>query len=444
MVSRSGFAALALTCAACGPTNIVLSLPPGLSPDGAVIFVVEVIDAPPKLIAAQASTRRLLSLDIDPHKSVRITALAYPSALSAYQINEGELATVSPERCGARPLPPQATLHDLELVDGESSGWRSQSSAPAALAPVRIEGPCPCSAFEVTHTTELPTSIRAFFRDGDEQTLLMDSRGGFSTLDTAGQITALPTATIAPDGTLRAVTQEPSGALWLAVDDVLWRGSPQAGFTRMSTLVDHTIRDMEGGMGAQGFELFATTIEGELLQVAPGAPRVLVRAQNPAINPSQIGRVVWLGPGHAAATEHEAYAMFWVQDGREYARIEFPIFSGGTEFFAAIPGLGLIAISPLSRVFQVQDFDFKELPNTPEFGPTKTILPFEGGFLYAGDSGALQQYLPEVGFCPTQPLQDQPRILGVARRGTQLIAVVVAPGAPQMQVVFLKPRPLQE
>lgn len=423
MSSRACFAALACVLIGCGPADLRLLPPSGLPTDGALFIVVESRNEPTFVVGEHADTPRLLSVDLDPDGPVTLTVMHTDEGLDELNLSPGRIQGVAEDRCGARLLPEQSTLHDLTIVNGAASDWAVRSERPAILQDLRIDGPCPCSTFELAETVRSNHNIIAYFGEDEQGELLMHPRG-FEQLGLDGQLSTVATSTRIPNDPLRTVARDSSGGIWLGARRTLWRGLPDGDFVVMRTFDDNDgLLHMDGGEGPNGYELFATTESGRLLQLLPGPERELLPSATSVVDPMQPGRISWIGPGHVVTMQVGTADLVWVQDGVEYRRVAVTVESGGLLRMRAIPEFGVVAVTRLNRVLYFSDSSSGELKGAPDMAETRILSPFPGGFVYAGDSGYIQQYHRDLGFCPPQAVPGFPRILGFSSLGERWMAL---------------------
>lgn len=441
-MARGGLIA-ALVCAlgACGPADLRLPLPTGLPTTGALFVVVQTPDAAPSIRVDHADTRRLLSVDIDPAGPVTVTVLHTERTLEELDLSPGPVPTVELERCGAQGLPAQSGLRSLEVSDGVASSWSTLTSLPSQLRSLRIDGPCPCSSFNVAQTIRSDHLVTAYFARDDGSVLLMNG-GGFERLSPAGQLSPVVTSTQIPSANIRTVAQDSDGSIFLGTSNRLWWGSPAGGFAVARSFADDNLLQMAGGLGPDGYELFALTELGRLIQLRPGPETEILPPATAIVDPSQPGRIAWLGTQHVVVMQAATADLAWVRDGEEYRRVSVPVETGGLFRLSAIPGLGAVAITRNNRVLYFPDSGLRELKTAPPMAETRILLEFPGGFVYAGDSGYIQQYHQDSGFCPLQMLTGLPRILGLSVLGDRWL--VLGPGSSGGTLLrIIEPRPIE-
>ncbi len=423
MWSRACLGALACILGGCGPADLRLLPPTGLPTTGALFTVVQGPQEPAFVIGEHADAPRLLSVDLDPDGPVTLTVMHTAESLDDLGLSPGRIQSVAEDRCGARALPTQSNLHAITIVNGAASDWTVPSGLPPILQTLRIDGPCPCSGFALDQSVRSNRNIIAYFGDDGQGELLMHP-SGFERLSLDGQLTTVATSTSIPDDPLRTVARDSSGGIWLGARRTLWRGLPEGDFVVVRTFDDNDgLLHMDGGEGPDGFELFATTESGRLIQLLPGPEKELLPAATSIVDPMQPGRIAWIGPGHVVTMQVGTADLVWVQDGVEYRRVAVTVESGGLLRMSAIPGFGVVVITRLNKILYFSDSGTGELKGAPDMAETRALSPFPGGFIYAGDSGYLQQYHVDLGFCPRQPLDGLQRIVGVTSFGDRWLAI---------------------
>ncbi len=423
---------------ACSPSGIIVP-PPELIEGGSVIFAIGSQARGFELIASPFDSSRFLARSIDPDEALQVTAFVYAQSLSAMGLEPGVVPQVAPEMCGARALPAQDALHQVSRADGETSQWRSLETLPAELQALRIGGPCPCDAFDVVARPASPPMLAWF--DRPDGVLLLDEERGFWTLQ-GDDLEMIQTATLAPAGTLEGVADGENGQIWVSVDGVIWRGSPTGGFEAQATVSNDVVRGLASGPGPNGFEVYAATTGGNLLQVAPPEPRVLVRALRAPSNPGQLGRVEWLGPGEVVAAEHGTFDILWVKDGVETRRIQLPGPSGGARRLRFIPQVGLLVLTTTTRVLRIDGPNIDDFADAPALPNARSMTIYKQGFVYVGDTGFIQQFVPGFGFCPTQYVEGQAPIFGLSQLQDRVAVYTLNPSGRGAGIVLLQPRPL--
>lgn len=442
MGRRALLAALPLALVSCGSGDLYLGPPPELTDGGSVVFVVLQEGEATTAVAVSADARPLLALTLERSGPTQVVALQYAEPLAALGLEEGDLSLVAPERCGAVRIPTQDNLHRVVLEDGRLSGWEPLGERPAAVEALRLAGPCPCMAFPVADKTVLERSAVAVVEDGQGR-LLMVTRGGalWSVTPDAAIEQLLPDSAL-PSGGLRAIHLGTDGEVWVGVDEGVLHGPFGGPFTETATTIDDELRSLAGGPGPDGYEVFGATEGGRLVQLAPGTPRTLARRLGGGTLPTaQEGRIIWEGPGRVVATEHGTWDIFWMEDGVEVARQNFPINGQGALRIKEIPGMGLVALSPVGAVMVVTRSAVQTLP-APDLGSSNGLSAFPEGLIYGSETGFLEQYRVDFGFCPAQTLPGQPRILGLYPMGDRVLAVVVAAQSGKMELLSLAPEPL--
>lgn len=434
-------ATLALTglgLVGCSGNAVFLELPED-GPAGAVIFVVDRADGDVSAFASARGSAPPLEFALDDGETAQLYAVQYAASLERLGLAPGAVELADPEVCGATPLPTQDALHVRAVGPGGDDAWTRLDDRPTVIERVRVPGDCPCHRFTTVDTQTLPLPA-AWLPDGDEA-FLLDADGVFGRMDREGRYTVVPGAVRAPVLGLTAGVRAADGQIWLGVDQSLWTGRVDEPFTVTATLTTEgdSFMSLAGGAGPTSFELYAATRTGALLQITPGPPVVLRQPLRVPFNLEHRGRVVWLGPGRVVASEHASADVFWVEDGLESARVTLPATAGGLRFLFRVDDQ-LFAITNLSDWFRLDRREVEVLPG-PRLGTARGVLRFDGGFLTSGDTGYLQEYLLGYGFCPTQQLPGEPRVVGLVPLGDRFLAVSFGAGGSDPQGILLEATP---
>lgn len=435
--------ALALT--GCGPSDVVLSPPPSFDASLSTLYVVERGDEAARLFAASADTARPFSLPLEGVARARVTALGYARDLAELGLAEGEVALITDGRCRSRPLPAQAALHTLTVDGGEAGGWIELDARPVVVQDLRVDGPCPCRALARVQTVDVDEPSIAYFGDLEGRRLSMVHRDGtFTWIDEAGGLQRVDTSTRAPVEGLSAITRAPDGTMWIAnTDGELLRGRLGEAFEPTALVGNGDfIRSLAAGPGPAGNELYGVTDVGFVLALEPGPPRSIASPEALPEVSSQRARTLWLGPGEIVASLPTRLELVWLSGDVERARTLLPESSGGARFLTSVPGVGVVVLSHDARVLELDGFEALARSDAPELATPTGMLAFEGGYLYAGDTGYVQEFRADYGFCPTQYLEERQRVLGLASVGERVVFIVNGMGGG-LQVLFYELRPLE-
>lgn len=442
-IPRPGPAALlALGLFACGGGGPVhLPPPPGLDEAEALVLVLEVEGRGPRVFATAADARPLLDVPLPADESARITALGYRADLEGLGLEAGEVLPVAPDVCGARTLPEPQALAEVAIEAGAAEGWRPRESLPEGVVDFRIAGPCPCSRFETVRTRSAPSIPVAGWSAGG-LAVLVTANGRVLEVDATGEVRAEVFLDPAPERGIRDAVEAPDGELWVATSSAVWRGTREAGLTRVAT-VSESLRAIDGGPGPSGFELYGATREGSLLSLHPGLPRVLsTRLPGPSRS-NQEADVLWVGPGEVVAAEQDSLDIVRVRGGALVSRASMPPESTGANLLVEVPGLGILALSAVSQVYLLEGAELQSVPSPLDVSEPRSAARFGAGLVYTGDGGYLQELQPGFGFCPTQLLDGRPRKSQVFTAGDNLL--LYGPAATSSATLMVvEPRPLRE
>lgn len=428
-----GFCFPLLALLGCGPSDVWFRPPPDLNPTGSVVVVVR-NGAAYRLFAAEAADRPLFSLDLSPQEDFELTTLVYEESLTALGFKTGAVELADPSVCGSRSLPlPFATY-----VSGERQNvWQELAHVPEAVRQLQILGQCQCAEFEVISSVTLP-EVPRFAIEDSESSVLFFGAGVVKRFYADGRLIAV-TSTTGPKRPT-AVVVDPSGRMWVSAVDGLWVGRPETGFEHHTSLPGQgSLLDLSGGMGASGFDLYGSTAAGGLVRFDDSGPEILSVRTDELSGADQQGLVAWLGPGEVVASEEGTNDIIIHSAGRTVRRLTIVLESRGIRVLEAIEGFGIIALGQIATPYWIRDGQFQDLPRQRELATPNGLVPFEGGFVFAGESGYLQQYHPKHGYCPTQYIADRPRFLGLTRLGEQLVVWAHKLGGG-FQILTLQPR----
>lgn len=427
---RSAFVALGLSlAAACGPSDYIFSLPPDVVPNGTVVMAVRSASGL-QLFARSGSDRPLVSLDLPSDEPFELVALVYPQSLAALELEAGMLNQTQASECGARALPAAPAQYTL---GSEQARWQLLAAPPADLLAIRIPGACPCASFEIDDEVLLPEMPDAFWVKDDA--LHFFGAGQVNHLTAQGGLSATPV--VSGPGQTWAAVEDPGGELWVVTKDELWTGRPEVGFTRTATVqAQGELRDVDGGVGEAGWQLFGVTDRGDIVDFSSGyrAEVVSSRPDGPA-NSQQSAQISTPEPGLVVASEAGTLNLRILQQGQLPRREVFPPESRGAHVLQAVPGVGLLALTVLSTAYVLESGRFELLDGAPQVATPNGAVLFDDGIIYVGDSGYVQQYVPDYGFCETSILAGRPRLSGLVVLSDAAIAWGPSPTGPRAYII---------
>ncbi len=387
-----------------------------------------------RIFAAEADTQPLISLDLALHDDFELTSLVYERPLAALGLQTGAVELDRSGGCGARPLPEPSAIY---VSGAERDHWQPVGEVSEAIAALQIQGTCPCADFDIESTTPLDAIPRVVIQDSRSLLLFMGS-GRIIRAYADGRMETV-SSTIGPSKPSAAVLA-PDGELWVSAVDGLWSGRPETGFEHRASLVDQgSLLDLSGGMGPSGFEIYGSTGAGSVAKFESSGVKIVSERTDLLSDADQRGRLAWTGPGEVVASEEGTYELVLYSETRAIRRLYVPLETRGIRVLKAIEGFGVIGLGHLGTPFWIKDGQFQDLPRPPDVAPPNGLMSFEGGFIYAGESGYLQQYHPTQGYCPIQYVGDRPRLFGVARLGEHLAVWAPALGGGH-QLIWLRPR----
>ena len=157
----------------------------------------------------------------------------------------------------------------------------------------------------------------------------------------------------------------------------------------------------------------------------------------PKTNAARTGRVLVFSPGEALVVWGGTRDVgFGITNHFRITLEEVPDSIVGIEAAAVVPGVGQVIGDGRGRIFRRDEAGWREMPGSGVFRRVRAILPFDEGFLFAGDGGVVGQWLPTVGFCtPARlapetvkwavPFGDNVLLLGARSPETYATAVTV-------------------
>lgn len=428
-VRSAAVAAVLSLAGACGPSDYVFTLPPDVVPNGTVVMAVR---SPSGLqVFAQAgSDRPLLSLDLPSDEPFELVALVYPQSLQALELPSGMLTQTQASECGARALPAAPAQY---VLGRDQPRWQLLAAPPAELLSIRIPGACPCASFEIDGEVLLPEMPDAFWVQDDALHFFGDGR--VHHLGAQGGLSS--TELVSGPGQTWAAVVDPNGEVWTVTKNELWSGRPDVGFVRTATVqAQGGLRDLDGSLGEAGWQLFGVTDDGDIVDFSAGdrAEVISSRPAGPA-NSQQAARISTPEPGLVVASEAGTLNLRILQPGQLPRREAFPAESRGAHVLQAVPGVGLMALTVLSTAYVLQQGRFELIDGAPQVATPNSAALFEDGVIYVGDSGYVQQYVPDYGFCETSILAGRPRLSGVVVLSGATVAWGPSPSGPKAYMI---------
>jgi len=422
-------AAVLSVAAACGPSDYVFTLPPDVVPNGTVVMAVRSASGL-QLFARAGSDRPLLSIDLPSDEPFELVALVYPQSLQALELPSGMLTQTPASECGARALPAAPAQY---VLGSDQARWQLLAAPPDDLLSIRIPGGCPCASFEIDGEVLLPEMPDAFWVQDDALHFFGAGRVHHLTAQGALSSTDLSSG---PGQTWAAVV-DPNGEVWTVTKDELWSGRPEVGFVRTATVqAQGGLRDVDGNIGEAGWQLYGVTEQGDIVDFGAGVSAEVIssRPDGPA-NSQQAARISTPEPGLVVASEAGTLNLTILQQGLLPRREVFPAESRGAHVLQAVPGVGLMALTVLSTAYVLEQGRFELIDGAPQVATPNRAALFGDGIIYVGDSGYVQQYVPDHGFCETSILAGRPRLSGIVVLSEAAVAWGPSPSGPKAYII---------
>jgi hypothetical protein len=384
--------------------------------DGSVSLLLVVLEdgQPPALIAADTDGQSFFTVPFHG-ATTQIFALHFDCSLDSLQIPGGPLRTSD---AGA-PLPLSFALEIASATvaagqDPAGVSFAPLTAIPDVLSSLRfapeIQPLDPCATFTAElHAVPVPDiendQLPVVLALPDGSGLVASVLGHFFRL-TDGELVAL--TQLPPWTPHSGGFVSPNGEIWLAGPmGEMARGDLIRGFAtqvpRSDTTTIGVVRLIGPTSADVPFELFSTShrqIEHYLQEGETG------RWETLAMRVSRMQNLrddeLWLGPGDAMFTSFSIGEILHYRDGMLMQSFLPPVPGADHDQVHAIGNtpLGLVARSNTNNTYkQLPSGDWVLLPQMLAPNRVTAIVPFERGFLMAGDFGQLVQYIPESGFC---------------------------------------------
>lgn len=388
---------------ACGPGAPLVLPPPTL--EGALSMVLSAADrrldlslpdaAGLVIHAAPTGEAVELSRALD-EGDLRLELLMYPTPLDQLRLPPGPVAPAST----GYPLPEGAHVYEAEVVDGEASAWLPRAQPSAALAAFRTTeiGPPRCRPLALD-TITVPGYVGFVLPIGaDAQTILYGNERGVYAL--RGR-EARSVVVVAPPGftpAAGAVTR--AGELaFVDLDGRVGYGdfdgeglTITAAFT--TTRTADRPRYVDGGVVAEGPELFVLSYGGEVTHLYPRGARRVARFPELPFD-GEFGGVLRLRSGSALVGAASSTEL-WMTD--RDAPVQRDV-AGGVTALGYVEGVGALVGTGRGEVLA-------EAQSYASLGPSGSAYPItafgpsdDGGFLFAAAQGAVGTYHPSTGYC---------------------------------------------
>jgi hypothetical protein len=220
---------------------------------------------------------------------------------------------------------------------------------------------------------------------------------------------------------------------WLDARGRLWMGDEEGGLwvasvapdglraTRIvGPFVGRRVVALAGNPEDPEGELYGATREGLVYRLA--GDRWTVVHDLEVVERRQDVVIVWLGPGELLAGARVRRTLLHLREGLAPRELgDFPL--GVTALARLDPSEVLVAVG----AGQVTRFVEGALEPTEQSAIALDILafaPYASGYLYAGASGYVGQWLPAAGFCPVPTAALAPRTVSqLVRLGDELVAL---------------------
>lgn len=215
------------------------------------------------------------------------------------------------------------------------------------------------------------------------------------------------------------------GRLWLGdVDGGLWVAGVGVDGLRATRVVapfgDRRIVALVGDPDDPETELYGATREGLVYRLV-GDMWVVLHDLEVAERRQDVS-IVWLGPGELLVGARLRRTLLHVRPGRPPRELgDFPL--GVTALARLSPSDVAVAVGA-GRVAHFVDGELEPAQPSSIALDILAFTPYDGGFLYAGASGFVGQWLPEAGFCPVPIATLAPRTVGhLVPLGDEVVAL---------------------
>jgi hypothetical protein len=400
LVARLPWAAWLLSSLGCVPDRTIFL--PGGDASAVVLFVRDEaggISAYAASVGSESPTR--VPLTGQPHQA-DLYALLYQCPLDGLRLVSGPVAlTINP--ASGWPIQRPAQILSARLDGNRSVEW-SPAEAPEWLLGLAYAGPASdrCVEFVATPIALSPLrSPRIVAPMGDGVFITTDA-GQFARVDKSGPalITTLTAST--PHA---GAWQGPDGTIWLAGGGVLARGTPDLGFSTVSsTQVLSGDRLWISGprSSTDAFELFVLTQSRHIVRFDGNRWTRLYAGAGASLGE---GGSIWLGPGSMIAAGMEPLSVVYVHDGVA-EEVQVPSADGASLVSSGyVDGMGAVLGSRTGWIYFGGPSNWKRAQVDPATGPEiRAITKLDDGALVGARTELFAQFHSEGSVCAAQSL----------------------------------------
>lgn len=334
------------------------------------------------------------------------------------------------------PIPPTPRVSTARLG---ISGLEPVAEWPLALSSLRVRrapDPAPCLDFEVETfplVSASPNPARVLLRVGPQRAVLWQNQGGAYELDADGvrPLTRLSTTTPYLGGAIdrngRILLTGAGRSSFLTLDGTWSPGPP---LPDDSGAYQTLAYDPKGELE----EIFLIG-DGARLFRYDGSTWTELSVESLPFDNDRYFDVIRRGPGQAAAVGLLPDRVVTWDNGRA-GTLQLPSLEVGDHpvVIAESPELGLVVGTKLGRLF-FQDGDAWTRLEGGFGSRPRHFLPYQGGLIFGGRSGVFEQYYPDYGLCPTEPIASDNTTLVADVDGLLMMVTLGAVGNEEAAVV---------
>ncbi|MCC7385777.1 MAG: PQQ-like beta-propeller repeat protein [Deltaproteobacteria bacterium] len=393
---------LALT--RCGDTVVAISPPEDAAPNAPLLIAVE-SDAGSRLFALAAGEALRVFADGD----ARVTLLEYAEPWSDLPIAPGELRSVEGGCVLLEELPPRRSyVLRVAREDRMSSAWSPVSSKDLSgfVRLFRIDTGTDCRSDRCreweTTALEFPGSTEGIawgVRHSDGRALFGTFHDEVYTVDetrTVRRVAVEPSS-----ATIRSASVGSDGRLWIGGLYHVYRAAlseDRLSLEAITAWQDDVYGYLAGGTSTAAEGLFTLTDRGRFLRRTGSDWTSIGGPLSPSTGLGRRGGLALVRPGEAVAVWGHDPIVWRFRDGELLDETPVELTQGGSAI-AHLPGWGTVFGTGDGSVFDDHEGSF-ELRSERLPVPVRAIAGLSDGYMLGGESGAMQQYFFDRGFCP--------------------------------------------